>query len=277
MLNPHRVVALAVVGALALASCSGTEPTPVTPVTPAPSGPSASSASPEPPSAQPTTPASAPTNAGVGEARYSCDDNSAPFSLSLLEMPATADREAHPAAERLRAAIAQREFTIDAFPASGYWLVSRTNTNADYLARAARGDSPFVYAAFEMRNGAWTLSAYGECRPTVALDDLSLATWTFDPALPVPSGAATSFTALVNERACTGGKPMAGRLLPPLITYGAETISVVFAARPLAGDGFDCPGNPSMRVVVELREPIGGRRLLDGAFFPPADPSAPAS
>jgi hypothetical protein len=269
-------VALALVGAFALGGCSRTEPAPVTSGAPPPSTPVPSAPSVAPSSVPSAPPSPAPTSGGSGEARYSCDDESTPFSLSLFDAPATAELEAHPTAERLRAAIAQGEFTISSFPGSGYWLVSRSATKAEYVARAIGGDPPLVYAAFVVREGAWAMWAYGQCRPTIALDGLSLATWTLDLALPKPNSEATSFTALVNERACTGGKPIAGRLVPPSITYGPEAITVVFAARPLAGDGFDCPGNPSMRVVVELQEPLGDRRLLDGAFFPPADPSAPA-
>ena len=66
---------------------------------------------------------------------------------------------------------------------------------------------------------------------------------------------------------------MLGRLLPPSITDGAESISLVFAARPLEDDMFTCPGNPSTRVTVELREPLGDRRLLDAGLFPPRDAS----
>jgi hypothetical protein len=276
MSNTFRAaaLALAVVVALALVGCARTEPAPVSSGVPAPSASSAPASALAPASAAPSA---ARTNEPTDEARYSCDDDSTPFSLSLFDVPATAELEAHPTAERLRAAIVQHEFTVNSFPASGYWLVSRTPTKAEYVARAVGGDPPLVYAAFDVRDGAWALWAYGQCRPTIALDGLSLATWTLDPAIPMPRGESTSFGALVNERACTGGKPMAGRLLPPSITYGSGAITVVFAARPLAGHGFDCPGNPSTRVVVELREPLGGRRLLDGAFFPPADPSAPAS
>ena len=36
-----------------------------------------------------------------------------------------------------------------------------------------------------------------------------------------------------------------------------------------------CPSNPPARVVVELREPLGDRRLLDAGVFPPAEPVAP--
>jgi hypothetical protein len=97
-----------------------------------------------------------------------------------------------------------------------------------------------------------------------------------DPALPPPDAAETRITALVTERACASGKQMGARLQPPSMDYGADAITIVFSARPLAG-GQDCPGNPSTRVVVQLREALGDRQLLDGAFFPPADPSAPAS
>jgi hypothetical protein len=60
-------------------------------------------------------------------------------------------------------------------------------------------------------------------------------------------------------RACTDGQPMGARLQPPAITYGHDAVLVVFAARPLEGDMFDCPGNPSTRAVVRLREPLGKR------------------
>jgi hypothetical protein len=80
----------------------------------------------------------------------------------------------------------------------------------------------------------------------------------------------------VTERVCSGGPPLDDRLLPPSITYGTDAITVTFLARRLVG-GHECLGDPNFRVVVELREPIGQRRLLDGAFFPPFDPTAPVS
>jgi hypothetical protein len=40
---------------------------------------------------------------------------------------------------------------------------------------------------------------------------------------------------------------------------------------------FTCPGNPSASVAFDLQEPLGDRELLDGAFFPPAEPIEPAS
>ncbi len=62
----------------------------------------------------------------------------------------------------------------------------------------------------------------------------------------------------MTERTCTGVQPMLGRLLPPSIAYGAESISLVFAAKP-----------------VELRKPLRDRRLLDAGLLPPRDASLP--
>jgi hypothetical protein len=264
MANTYRAAAraLAVVGAFALVGCVGTKSAVVTSGVPTPSASSA------PASAVP------PASAGADGPHYFCDEE-VQFSPALFERPATAEREPDPAAARLRQAIAQGEFGSEGFPPSGYWLVNRTASRADYIARAVGGGAPFAYVAFEFVDGAWTMSGVGPCSPTLVLDGLSLATWTFDPAMPRPGPDASRLGVLVTERSCASGKPMLGRLQPPSIDYAVDAITIVFFARPLRGDQ-DCPGNPSTRVTVELREPIGDRRVLDGAFFPPADPSAPA-
>jgi len=216
-----------------------------------------------------------PTAAAGGETRYSCGGPPG-FLPSLLDQPANAELEDHPSAAALRAAIAEVGPDIDMLPAGAYWLVSRDDRIAQYLARDPRGaDTDFVFASMENDGTAWQNGGWGGCQPEIVLDGLNLASWVLDPDAPEPDAAATTFAALVTERTCTGGKPMGGRLQPPSITYGPDTILVVFAARPLEGDAFDCPGNPSTRVVVQLREPLGERRLLDAGFFPPAEPAIP--
>jgi hypothetical protein len=191
----------------------------------------------------------------------------------VFDQPARAELGAHASAAALRGAL-RTELAADFYPTSGYWLVGLGQARADYIARSESIDSPFVFASFEIQSGTWKLSWSGACHPSLVLDGLSVATFGLDPASP-PDRQARSFTAKVTEIACTGGQPMGDRLLPPSVTYAPGAVIVFFSARPLSGD-HDCPGNPPTRVVVELREPLGGRRLLDGAFFPPADPNAPA-
>jgi hypothetical protein len=220
-----------------------------------------------------------PQEPGLGEIRYSCGGPPG-FLPSLLDQEPTAELESHPSAEALRATIAQDDLETDILPESGYWLASRDASSAQYIARSpggggGAGEPEFVEATFNNEGATWTLAGWGQCQPTIVLDGLSLATWALDPDVPPPDASATSFAAVVTERACTGAQPMLGRLLPPSISYDAESISLVFAARPLAGNVFTCPGNPSTRVTVELREPLGARRLLDAGLFPPRDASLP--
>jgi hypothetical protein len=215
-----------------------------------------------------------PPEPSLGEIHYSCSGPPG-FLPALLDQEPNAELESHPSAEALRQTIRNGQ-QADILPMRGYWLAARDASSAQYIARGPGvADPPLVEATFNHEDGAWTLAGWGQCQPTIVLDGLSLATWSLDPELPPLDAAATTFTALVTERACTGAQPMLGRLLPPSITYGADSVSLVFAATPLAGDVFTCPGNPSMRVTVELREPLGERRLLDAGLFPPRDASLP--
>lgn len=200
--------------------------------------------------------------------RYSCGGPG--FLAEVFGQPATAETEAHPSAEALRAAIAQVGPDIDMLPGAGYRLVHRDDVRADYIAGEPSG--AMVSATIEVVDGVWRLQGWGGCRPEIVIDGLSLATWVLDPALPAPDASTTRVSALVTERACTGARPMGGRLQPPRISSTETEVIVVFAAIPLEGDAFDCPGNPTARVEFELSEALGDRRLLDGAFFPPVEP-----
>ena len=225
-----------------------------------------------------TGPADAPRTApDLGEIRYACDGPPG-FAPALLDQPATAETEDHPSAAALRMAIANNGQALDLLPPSGYWLVSRDERVAEYLAHPPGfPDSEFASATVENMDGAWKLVGWGGCHPAIVLDGLSRATWTLEAGVAARAADTTTFTALVTETACTGGLPMETRLLPPSIVYSEDSVSIVFVARPLEwneGIIVTCPGNPSSRVVVQLREPLGERRLLDAGLFP-AEPIAP--
>jgi hypothetical protein len=209
----------------------------------------------------------------LGEIRYTCDGPPG-FLPALLDQPANAETEDHPSAVALRAAIAEGGPDIDMLPEFGYWLASRDERVAVYLAAEPAGADPaFVSAIIENRARGWQLAGWGQCRPSIVLEGLSRTTWTLDPDVPAPAADATTFTALVTETECTSGQPMGGRLLPPSITHDRDAVFVVFAALPQVNQGFaTCPSNPPSRVIVTLHEPLGDRRLLDAGVFPPAEP-----
>ena len=206
------------------------------------------------------------------DVRYTCGGPPG-FLPSLLDEPATAELEDHPSAEALRAVLADPGPDAGFLPDSGWWLVDRAVGRATYLAAGREGsDQPFAHAEVEEAGGTWRIAGWGDCRPTILLDGLNVATWVLDDALPRPGPDATQVQAFVTERECTGAQPMLDRLRAPRITYTETAVIVVFTVVPLEGDAFECPGNPSQLVTFELREPLGDRQLLDGAFFPPVEP-----
>lgn len=85
---------------------------------------------------------------------------------------------------------------------------------------------------------------------------------------------------LVLEQACASGARADGRVAVE-VEESSEEVRITVAVRRLTGVQ-DCPGNPLTPVSVTLEEPVGDRRLIDGAsgFAPslhgfidqPADP-----
>jgi hypothetical protein len=221
------------------------------------------------------SPSASPSGAGAeGDAvRYSCGGPPG-FLPTLVDEPATAELEDHPSAAALRAALADPSIDLEFLPDAGWWLVARDDARAEYVARRDEvgAEHPFAHASFEQVGGSWKIAGWGDCKPTIVLDGLNIAQWVLDDAVPPPGPETTQVRAFVTERECTGAEPMRDRLQAPRITYTETAVIVVFTVVPLEGGMFTCPGNPPQLVTFELREPLGDRVLLDGAFFPPVEP-----
>lgn len=115
---------------------------------------------------------------------------------------------------------------------------------------------------------AFLLAGCGVLAPT---EQPGPATWALPNGFNV-GPETTEFLALVTERACASGQSSEGRIVGPRIEYVDHTsVVVTFEVRPLPG-GQECPGNPATIVEVELEEPLGNRRLLDGGREPPSEP-----
>lgn len=111
---------------------------------------------------------------------------------------------------------------------------------------------------------------------TLAEPRADFATWWLDPAREKPGPEATTIPALIVERACASGKSPDGRLLPPQVFSSADAILVtVWVVRRPGGQ--DCQGNPPFAIEIELTEPLGDRKLLDGSEVPPRDATVPGS
>lgn len=109
--------------------------------------------------------------------------------------------------------------------------------------------------------------------PSAALPaNASEAVWHLDPDVPPPGPNATSFVAMVTERACSSGRDISDILLPPAIQYGEDLVVVSLYVEPLAASAADCIGTPPTRFTIELTEPLGDRQLVDGIGGTDDDP-----
>lgn len=89
------------------------------------------------------------------------------------------------------------------------------------------------------------------------------AVWRIESPDSIQESSGT-FTALVSRLGCSGG--VTGEVFEPTIETGTVDITVTFLVAPLDPDlDQTCPGNDEVRSEVDVGEPIGERRILDGA------------
>jgi hypothetical protein len=89
------------------------------------------------------------------------------------------------------------------------------------------------------------------------------ASWT----LATPTTAdARSLSLVITEMSCADGESPEGRVLEPQIEYGQEEISISIRVR-VRSWAPTCPPNPTYPLTVELSEPVGDRRVVEGPSF----------
>lgn len=206
--------------------------------------------------------------------QYTC--GAFPFRPALLTAgPGTDEQANNPAAAALRAHLAGAGPDIDFLPDTGWHLTGMDARVAEFV--TVGGDLGMKSISLENKAGTWTVSGWGDCQPRLQLPEgLGSAEWAFDPAKPKPGPATQVFDALVTELACNSGRPADGRIVGPQLLKTAANVLVIFAVRPnLERLAQTCQSNPSTRIPVDLGEPLGVRKLLDGGRLPPGDPAKP--
>jgi hypothetical protein len=83
----------------------------------------------------------------------------------------------------------------------------------------------------------------------------------------VAARTSRSIAILVYDWQCHGWSPPTGRVAHPFLTADAESVSIAFVVAPPTEDT-TCPFGEPLRAMLELPEPIGDRRLLDGGAYP---------
>ncbi len=196
----------------------------------------------------------------------------AEFSSDIFNQPATGELANTQAGGLLRDFLASADGAL--MPQRGWWLAGDDGQTITFLAQDPGGDG-YVDVSFRIGARGWEIDSYGACLPSVVLPiGLGTASWMLDPN-QLPGADDTEFLALVTERACASGRSAEGRIAPATIVYEQERILVLIAVGSPTGDVQTCQSNPQTPFVIRLAEPIGERRLLDGSFFPPHDPTQP--
>lgn len=134
-----------------------------------------------------------------------------------------------------------------------------------------RGRPPRLVLVTIAKSGlrrSWKCTKSGIAKPLRATrDGIRASSWRLDPTHE-PAPADTELRVLMIEQAFASGQSPEGRLLAPeLYADGDELVLRMFVKpRP----GFQtATRNPETPVRVALPEPIGGRRLSDGALLAP--------
>ena len=251
------------------ASRSGSPATTAKASTAASSAPSES-----PPAESPSQePSEEPSPAPSGPVQMlGCDQEGPAFPVTGLDAPAGAEQTDDPAAVALIDFLAGPDGTD--LPASDWRELVRTKTTVLFAQDDPSGEvGQLVVARAELSDGAWTVVGSSQCRPrTWYHNSYGLAAeWKLSAKV---AATATSFRALVTERACASGENASGRMAKPRIEYTDTDITITIGVRPLEGPQ-DCPANPATPLTIRLEEPLGDRQLFDGGSYPAVEVKQP--
>ena len=202
----------------------------------------------------------------VEDPLVSCPGTPAVRYSQMIDPPSI-DEVDHPAVDVLRA-------ELDApggepLPRGRWVVISIDDDSATF---AALSEYSFGVAGVERRGDRWIFAGEASGRPCEPVVPLPPGLAHVDVLLDIdsmPDPADTSVDLLVSEQGCSSGRDMGDALRGPQVVETDDAVVVAFAVVPIAGMA-TCPGNPWTAVTIDLSEPLGGRWIFNGLFFPPA-------
>lgn len=202
------------------------------------------------------------------DVRISCGSGRDGFLAGSLNNPTGAEDAATPEAAGLRSLIKNPD-GIGELPRTGWRLLDRDDDRVTFGAEDAGG---LTVVSLRPDGDRWVFSgSVHGCADLMVIppEGWSSAVWWPDPDRELGDGHVLHV--LATDRNCASGMPTADRLRPPTISIADDSIAITFTARPLSGIQ-TCQGHPPTPYRIELDEPVGDRKLLDGAFWPPRPP-----
>jgi hypothetical protein len=220
-------------------------------------------------------PSSVPAAAGDTDVLWSCRGDPPGFPRSVLTGPTGMEKVEGAVFDGLRSALETMRSEFEFEPREDRphqlpWLLAYEDEDLALFLVRRLGDGQRYSAMYvEREGGTWGFAGYtDDCQPRPLITHgLGSSEWRVDPESPPTPGSST-FPIEVMEHACASGRPADGRIADPIEEYGEDAITITVPVRGVAGAA-TCPGNPWTPFVLELDEPIGDRRLLDGGPWPP--------
>lgn len=136
------------------------------------------------------------------------------------------------------------------------------------------GDHSMIVLAPAADGAAWELTAWTNCMLGPDPAPLERAGLTLDPD-HLPDPAATELHVLVTEHACNSGRNAEGRVELISLTETTDEIVLRVGVKPHGGLA-ECLSSLPTPFTITLDDPIGDRRILDGAFAFAPEVQAPA-
>lgn len=206
------------------------------------------------------------------------DGGGLPFAPAALAAP---DRQldlGDPAVEALAAQIA-RQAAPKSAPGGQAPAPARAPAGLDGWRLLARTDDEVLFGhgrppqlltvamRLDPRRQTWACIATNATRPLRATrDGIRASRWRLDPTRETSPEDAI-LRVLVTEQAFAGGKRAGDRLLAPDLYLGDRELVLTIFITPRPGFQ-NISKNPETPARIALPEPLGTRRLIDGALFP---------
>jgi hypothetical protein len=180
-----------------------------------------------------------------------------PFSPRLLERPPEPLDLSDPAVTALAAQLNGKLV--------GWRRLARTDTQAQF----GRGLPPkllTVVVKHDVKRGTWSCVAKRGGRPLRATrDGIRASSWHLDEVVELKPED-TVLRICVTEQTVAGGRRADGRVLAPDLYESEHELVLTMYVKPESGLQIQRP-NPETPVRVALPQPIGNRKLIDGALY----------
>jgi hypothetical protein len=208
-------------------------------------------------------------------AMASCGGRQFPISALDVSRPSSAATAAQRAA--LDATIAEFGPSFPEAQKAPWRLVAVDLAGATFLAFIGPGPErgQWMRAEVSVVDGEWLPAGLGYCDPRPFLGDrVSVASWIPDPGQP-PDPSAQTLHVLVWDPTCASGAPLGPRLVVSRVDYTSASIAITIGVRWPSNGPNACRLPPPEPNVIELRESVGTRVILDGGRFPAQAPTGP--